>query len=436
MTTNNEKTPKRKSGPAPTGTNIPLADGRFQPRVRLVDGTKARFDPWDPGTSKEEADRLVADLQARVIRENIRSTHKTRQKARDTKAQQDAKTACAEWVKGWHDERVNRGLTSARDSKAHWETHIAAVLGNKRPVEWSRDDYRRLSSELDDKVQRGDMSPKTAVNVWGTATKMADDAMNSKRPDIRCRNDNPSEGTRGPERGAKIAKQYLFPSEFLQVMNSDKVPLKWKRVIAIAVYTYTRAGELRALTWDDVDLERGVLAITKATDRTTGGLKSTKTKSPRLIAIEPELMPLLQTMHDEVGEGRLVDVPSERDMSRGLRRWLRNAGINRKSLFVPAPSVRPIRFHDMRATGLTWMAVRGDDPLKIQARAGHTDFGTTQGYIREADVLRDGFGQPFPQLPELDQVIGPPGNATGNFAKSSGADGTRTRGLRRDRPAL
>jgi integrase len=45
--------------------------------------------------------------------------------------------------------------------------------------------------------------------------------------------------------------------------------------------------------------------------------------------------------------------------------------------------VRPIRFHDLRASGITWMAVRGDDPQKIQARAGHTDFNTTQGYIRK-----------------------------------------------------
>jgi hypothetical protein len=45
------------------------------------------------------------------------------------------------------------------------------------------------------------------------------------------------------------------------------------------------------------------------------------------------------------------------------------------------------------------MAVRGDDPLKIQERAGHTDFETTQGYIRMAEGLREGFGEVFPPLP-------------------------------------
>ena len=42
---------------------------------------------------------------------------------------------------------------------------------------------------------------------------------------------------------------------------------------------------------------------------------------------------------------------------------------------------------------------RRDDPLKIQHRAAHEDFKTTQGYIREAEHLHEGFGTPFPPLP-------------------------------------
>jgi hypothetical protein len=45
------------------------------------------------------------------------------------------------------------------------------------------------------------------------------------------------------------------------------------------------------------------------------------------------------------------------------------------------------------------MAVRGDDPLKIKQRAGHTTFQTTQGYIREAEAVREGFAEVFPTLP-------------------------------------
>lgn len=53
-----------------------------------------------------------------------------------------------------------------------------------------------------------------------------------------------------------------------------------------------------------------------------------------------------------------------------------------------------------RARACNWMAVRGDEPLKIMQRAGHTDFRTTQLYVREAEAVREGFGDVFPPLPE------------------------------------
>jgi hypothetical protein len=45
------------------------------------------------------------------------------------------------------------------------------------------------------------------------------------------------------------------------------------------------------------------------------------------------------------------------------------------------------------------MAVRGDDAVKIQMRAGHTDFKMTQRYIEAARTLGAGFGRAFPALP-------------------------------------
>ncbi len=43
--------------------------------------------------------------------------------------------------------------------------------------------------------------------------------------------------------------------------------------------------------------------------------------------------------------------------------------------------------------------MRGDEPLRIQWRGGHTDFSTTQGYIAAGRDFGAGFGAPFPALP-------------------------------------
>ena len=79
--------------------------------------------------------------------------------------------------------------------------------------------------------------------------------------------------------------------------------------------------------------------------------------------------------------------------------YLERAGVKRRELFVTDATRKAMAFHDLPATGITWCAVRGDDPLRIEQRAGHASFDTTQGCIREAENLRAGFGGVFPPLP-------------------------------------
>jgi hypothetical protein len=47
------------------------------------------------------------------------------------------------------------------------------------------------------------------------------------------------------------------------------------------------------------------------------------------------------------------------------------------------------------------MAIRGDDPLRIQWRAGHTSFAMTEKYIAQARRFEAWFGNPFEPLSSL-----------------------------------
>ncbi len=181
------------------------------------------------------------------------------------------------------------------------------------------------------------------------------------------------------------------------------MPLPWRRVFALAVYLYPRAGELEALEWEDIELERGVIHIHRAIDRSRDGeTKATKTDTPRRFSLEAQVAPLLRAMHDEVGgAGPVTWMPRHRDLAEGLRTYLEVAGIKRAELFKTDATRKAITFHDLRATGITWMAIRGDEPLRIMQRAGHDDFDTTQRYIREAEAVREGFGEVFPPLTTL-----------------------------------
>jgi integrase len=271
--------------------------------------------------------------------------------------------------------------------------------------EVTRAEIEGLVEALDRKVRQGELGWKTAGNLWGLVTKLFDDARRSKRRDLRVREDDPTEGVRGPDRGPSRARNYLYPSEFSALIGCRGVEPAFRRLYAVAVFTYARAGELLALTWEDVDLEHGVIHIAKAVDRDTGKVKSTKTGATRRIPVEAGLLPLLRRMrarHEAVGgkaSDRCLWLPGAEERAVRLREHLERAGVTRPGLFRNDGRQRHVTFHDLRATGITWMAVRGDDPLRIKQRAGHSAFTTTEGYIREAENLSAGFGQVFPELP-------------------------------------
>lgn len=383
---------KRRKASHGAGTVIKLPDGRWQGFITLADGSRKRLPPFKPGTSETMARERTA-----FAAERARNVGLMKPKRTDAPADN---TAMGRWLDAWIADRVARKLTATRENRSHYRLHIQPVIA-KHIREWSRDDMRALSRALDAKVQSGDLSWKTAINIWGTATKMCDDAAESKHDTIRCRTDNPAQGVRGPDRGAETDKQFLYPSEFLQFVTCEKVPLRWRRVVAVAVYLYPRDGELRVLACHDVDTEHSTVHVTKSLDKRTRDVKSTKSKRSRRVPIEAALLPLLAAMTAErANAGNVIpELPSERDMSRGLRRWLKKAGVTRHELHHKTPTSRPIRFHDMRATGITWRCVRGDSPVMIQQAAGHERFETTQAYVRIANAIGRSFGDVFPRLP-------------------------------------
>jgi integrase len=87
--------------------------------------------------------------------------------------------------------------------------------------------------------------------------------------------------------------------------------------------------------------------------------EGTKSGASRSVPIPAPLLPLLREMHEAAGAEGLVcrGIASQRAMARGLRTWLRKAGVTRAALFASTPVNMPIRWHDLRATCGTWLAV-------------------------------------------------------------------------------
>jgi integrase len=334
----------------------------------------------------------------------------------------------AEYSKRWIQSREGK-IASNADCLGHLKNHILPVLGllEMTAVDKVRD-IERLIDVLDAKVEAEEISSKTAVNVWMTAGKMFDDATNAKiATGLRCLAADPCDGVRGPDdTSADKMLQFLYPEELLQFLNCAEVPIEWRVAVAIAVYLCLRDGEQRALRWEHLDLEHQVATIAEVVDRKTGKTRAgTKNGEGRVVSIPEPLMPLLRSMREAAGgEGKVCRMALS-NAARGLRLWLARAGVGQKperaKLVKGSETSKVIRWHDLRATGLTWHAVAGKPATEIRDIAGHKNTTMTDRYLRAASVVRAGrHGEVFPALPECLNAKGPAiGPGLYKFANSS-----------------
>ncbi len=390
-----------------TGSVFPHGD-HFDIQVTLPNGQRSRRMCQEPSMSEAKAREKALVASQLAAKEGI-GVVPTRTAKGVTPPPSETFEA---WAERWCKAREERGLTSVNDDRGRLRKWVLPLWRDKPIAGLERADVEALVEDLDVRVRADELSWKTATNVWGLVTKALADACKSKVRALRVRDTNPAADVEGPDRGAKKSKVYLYPSEFLRLVACEEVPLRWRRIFTLATYLYLRAGEERGLEWPDLDLEHLDAFVHRTVDD-DGKVDTTKGEQSRHVQIEAELVPLLEAMRAEAGQGRRVieRMPPEEDLAEKLRHWLRKAGVTREELFVNDRSRKWMTFHDLRATGITWRAIRGDEPLRIMRAAGHKNFQTTLGYIRAAEQVRDGFGTVFPPLPPslLGRTPGAPG---------------------------
>jgi integrase len=382
----------------------PFADSEgkrfYRVRIRLADGSRPRYRvPNDKGYSAERARAWGEWLQEQEDEKGGILAKK--QAARPPSTGE----SCDDYFVAWNESRESF-IRSTADERGRWRKWIAPHLTGKRMVDVSKRDLELVVSSLDKDVRAGRLSWKTAIHAWGTVTKLFDDATRGKDLDLRRLETNPARDVRGPDRGHERASAFLFPSELHKLVARETVPLARRRLYALAAYLGCRAGELRALAWEDVHEGEGFVHVHRSHDIRSGAAKATKTGITRRVPIEPTLLPLIEAMREESGgKGSVLAIGSAWELPRCLRADLAEAGVTREELTADDETRRPLDFHDLRHTYGTWRAIRGDDVIKIRFAMGHTDLTTTQRYINEAHVFEGArFGVPFGPLPSL---IGP-----------------------------
>jgi integrase len=251
---------------------------------------------------------------------------------------------------------------------------------------------------------RGRHLAEDAKNLWSFLTVAFKAAQNAKQRDLRVREDNLTANVLPPDDGPSKKKFWLWPTEASSLFAEDSVPLEWRRIYAIALYTGLRPEELCELRWMDVDLRVGELHVRRTFKRALKQVALPKTNaSLRSLPIEAALLPLLTAMR---GKDEDLVCPALKGIHRTeLARWFRNHLVKapniRKEIFIETKSHDRIAFRALRNTYATWSAIAGYELSRVSSRMGHETLETTRGYYREVEDRPAVYGAPFPHLDGL-----------------------------------
>jgi integrase len=157
-------------------------------------------------------------------------------------------------------------------------------------------------------------------------------------------------------------------------------------LIYLALATGARIGELLALRWRDIDLDRASLHVSRTARRVTGkGIAYSEPKthrSRRPVALSPETVQVLREHRRAQAERRLELGPVYADnglvFASPTGHPLDDSNLRRAFGRIVAEAGLPrLRFHDLRHTAATLMLQAGVHPKVVSERLGHATVGIT-----------------------------------------------------------
>ena len=278
------------------------------------------------------------------------------------------------------DERVNLGRESFTDFARRWlqdyckiensesqqrgaesiiRVHLVPAFGHKSLRDISQHDLLGLRGRLKTKNY---LSVKSINNICMQAKKILQTAV-----DWEVIHANPFAKVK-PLKLPEQPFDYWTPEErdrYLGYVKSED-PDHWE-VVAFTCHTGMRLGEVQGLKRECIDFDRRLITVKEQFNVNLQKFQPTKGKNIRHI-------PMNEVTYQILLSRRLI-APSElifprpiRHTVRGIKKWAHKAG------------VKAIRYHDLRHTFASCLAMAGVPLVVIQTVLGHADIRETQRY--------------------------------------------------------
>ena len=222
------------------------------------------------------------------------------------------------------------------------------------------------------------LAPKSVKNVYLNLKAALDKAVI-----LRMIPYNPCIGVELPKL-IKYDAQVYDEAEIAKLLDTARTSDIYLLVVLIVTIGFRR-GEITALTWDDIELDKQLLHIRNNTV-IAGGKKITKAPKTsagiRDIYLGDNIVALLKAEYAKYCEDKIrlgkafidsrcvIRKPNGEAFSPDslTQKWIR---------FINAHNLKHIRLHDLRHTCATAMLNAGISAKVIQKRLGHSDITTT-----------------------------------------------------------
>ncbi len=167
---------------------------------------------------------------------------------------------------------------------------------------------------------------------------------------------------------------FLNRNEIQQLLDANRKSIKTYSLLAIALNTGMRAGEICGLCWDSIDFDTGYIHVRRSVVK-EGLIERTKTSKNRFVPMNTPLKSFLRELYETRGESKFVvknKNGSHIDPSHISNRIFKKA---RESA-----NLRHFKFHGLRHTYASQFMMSNGNIYELQKILGHTKLEMTEKY--------------------------------------------------------
>jgi integrase len=267
----------------------------------------------------------------------------------------------AEYTDHWL--RVATGQLRARtvaNYRSQMQLHVLPRLGNRTLADVDEDDLLRMISEL----RAAGYTAWTIRTILTPLSRMLNHGV--RRGLIRS---NPVAGLDRSERPAVWGREQriLTRDEIRRLLTAARP--QHRALLATAVFTGLRQGELLALTWSNIDFDGGAVKVREALDRQGRRIQPKTRNAIRDVVLMPSLVTKLEAHRAASDYASRTDYVFASKVGTPL--YWRNLTPRVLRPALERANLETLRWHDLRHTFAALLIMQGANIAYVSRQMGH-----------------------------------------------------------------